>query len=302
MKRKDILDQIQLRQSSIKDYLACPMMFRLKHLEGVKPSFRRPAALHGTVLHRLIYLIHDSKWNLKVEHYYRDLFEELEFYSSESDIPVLWKDREKELSRLEANAIEIIEGYRSKRENREAFIMYAEQSFRVKIHGLWFHGIIDQVRRNADGTIELIDFKSGRQFPTIAFLENDWQLNLYTYALRYGEVLVGDEWIRPRLLPTYSSWYFLRHHEIRKRTTNNGEKGSEKGEPLVRTEKDMETLKLFKRELKHLLNVMLRDWHFPNPNHCSICAFSEECRSRSRIADSPLIDLAKERLKKAEVV
>ena len=59
-KKKEILSQIELRQSTIKDYLSCPLMFKFKHLEGIKPSYRHPAALHGSTLHEAIHLFHSD--------------------------------------------------------------------------------------------------------------------------------------------------------------------------------------------------------------------------------------------------
>jgi len=241
---------------------------------------------------------------MNVAHYYRDVFEWFEFRKEgESDIPVYWKtDREKTIREFEANAIEILDGYRRKRENIEADVLYAEQEFRVKIAGYWFTGTIDQLRRNADGTLELIDFKSGRQQPTVAFLHNDWQLNLYLYALRYGEVKVADEWFKPKLLPDFTSWYFLRGHELRKRTTINGNAGEEKGPTLIRTEKGLMELRRFRKEMEMLLKVMLRDWHFPNTNHCQICNYTRYCLERDQILPEDIVSQARKILEETDQI
>lgn len=187
-------------------------MFKYRHIEKVRPSFRNPAALHGSTLHKLIEWIHTLNWNLNVAEFYREVFFYFEFMKAEEkDIPVFWKNnRELELSEHEQNAVEILEGYRKRSENQKAKVLYSETEFRVKISGYLFCGTIDQVRENEEGTTELIDFKSGKQMPSVAYLHNDWQLNLYLYALKYGELKVNDQWIKPNLLPTYASWYFLR--------------------------------------------------------------------------------------------
>lgn len=302
MRKHEILKQIELRQSTIKDYLSCPLMFRFRHLEKIPPAWRHPAALHGSTLHRLIYLIHRDKWNMDVRHHYREIFNYFEFENgAEAKIPVFWKtDREKTLAAYEQNAVEILDGYRRKRENQQAVILYSEQEFRVKIAGQVFTGTIDQVRRNEDGTLELLDFKSGKQQPTAPFLHNDWQLNLYIYALYYGEIKSGEEWVKPRLLPDYSSWYFLRNHEIRKRTTVNGFSGDEKGEPLIRTEKGLSELRMFRQDMQRLLRVMLRDWHYPNTNHCQICNYARHCMERHQILPDDLVAKARELLAESE--
>lgn len=301
LKKSQILNKIELRQSSIHDYLNCPLMFRFKHLEELTQYSRHPAAIHGSTMHRLLYLIHESKWNMKVEHYYREIFEKIEFKGNESLIPVRWKDREKELKAYEANAVEILDNYRKKIRNQKAFIILAETEFRVKINGLWFTGTIDQVRRNSDGTIEMIDFKTGKQQPNLTFLINDWQLNLYTYALKFGEFKIGEEWIQMDLLPDFSSWYFLRHHEIRKRNTVNGKIGEEKGNPLIRTEKGLNDLRLFRKDLKNLMKNMLRDSHYPNPDFCQLCGYQSVCLDRRNPIPELLVEEAKEILNQVEV-
>jgi len=302
MRKQEILQSIQLRQSTLKDYLNCPLMFRFRHLDKVPPEHRNPAALHGSVLHQLLYMIHEEKWNMNVSHYYRDAFETYEHANgAESSIPLKWKDRDKELSAFEANAIEILDNYRKKEYNREAIILYAECKFRVKIVGHIFTGTIDQVRRNTDNTTEMLDFKSGKQQPSEMALHNDWQLSLYLYALKYGKLLVGDEWIKPNLHPDYCSIYFLRAHEIRKRTTSNGKIGEEKGEPLLRTIRGSIELRAFRAQIRNLLKSMLKDWHYPNPNHCYICSYAEHCKNHNNELPRRTITKARQRLKDLQI-
>ena len=303
MTKNEILQSIQLRQSTIKDYLNCPLMFRFKHLDKMPPEFRNPGALHGSTLHKLLYLIHLDKWNLDVTRYYRDVFEFFEFENgNETLIPVKWDSRDKELAAFEDNAIEILNGYRKRPDNREALILYSEQPFRVKIAGHIFTGTIDQVRKNPDDTIELIDFKSGKQQPNQVAIHNDWQLSLYQYALQYGEFQIGGEWFNPNIKADYSSIYFLRNHEIRKRASSNGSAGAEKGEPLLRSQMDNKQMQLFKNQIRRLLNSMLKDWHYPNPNHCNICQYTNYCVNRHNELPTRLATEAKKRLKEVELV
>ena len=293
-KKKEILSQIELRQSTIKDYLSCPLMFKMKHLEGIKPSYRHPAAIHGSTLHEAIHLFHSDDWYLDIELEYRAIFD---YYSNESDVPIFWKkDQEKEFIAFVKNGVEILEGYRSNSDNTNANVLYSEVKFRVKVAGEEFTGTIDQVRKNRDSTLELIDFKSSKQRPNQAFLKNDWQLSLYAYALKHGELLVNDEWIKPRLLPDHTSWYFLRAHEIRKRTTINGEKGEQKGDPLLRSKRSIDDLKKFRVYTKNILNSMLKEWHYPNPNHCVMCSYKEPCMDGEYTISNEKIEQVKEHL------
>ncbi|MCP3684253.1 MAG: PD-(D/E)XK nuclease family protein [bacterium] len=300
MTKSEILQSIELRQSTIKDYLNCPLMFRFRHIDKISPEHRHPAALHGSTLHKLIYMIHDSNWDMDVAEHYHEIFEGFEF-DENSDVLVKWNDREKDLAVFEVNAVEVLDGYRKHEANREAQVLYSEQQFRVKIGGYLFTGTIDQVRKNPDGTIELIDFKSSKQRPAIASVQQDWQLNLYAYALKYGEFKTNNKWIKPKLNPDYCSVYFLRAHEIRKRTTSNGSKGDEKGDPFIRVRKSEQELKAFRSQMKNLLKSMLKDWHYPNPNHCNICSYTAHCRERNDDLSPELAAKAMKQIKKVNI-
>jgi RecB family exonuclease len=287
--KQDILDSIELRQSTIKDWLFCSRMFHLKHIEGLQENYRHSAMVHGSVIHKIIDIFHKGFWHIDLRTAYLEIFEMI---GAESDVPVYYKE---DLARLVDNAIELLEGYRNKPINREAEVLYSEVPFRVKIAGHWFTGTIDQVRVNQDGTIELLDLKTSKQRPSVAFLHNDWQLNLYTYALYYGELYEEGQWLSRKLRPTYSSWYFLRSHEIRKRTTVNGKAGQQKGEPLIRSEKGIEDLRRFREDMKALLKVMLKDWSFPNPQNCGMCSFAKICMDKNPLS-SKLVEQAQELL------
>ncbi|MCP4583791.1 MAG: PD-(D/E)XK nuclease family protein [candidate division Zixibacteria bacterium] len=301
MTKKEILQTIQLRQSTLKDYLNCPMMFKFRHLDKLQPEYRHPAALHGSVIHKLLYMIHDDKWNLNVANYYGEIFERYEFgKEGESKIPVKWKDKAKELAAYESNANEMLDNYRKWEPNQQASILYAEQRFRVKIGGYVFTGTIDQVRRYPDDTTELLDFKSSKQRPNDLAMYNDWQLALYQYAIKHGEVLIEDNWIKPKLHPDYCSIYFLRTHEIRKRTTVNGKAGDEKGEPLIRTQKSPQDIRQFREQVLNLLKAMLKDWHFPNPNHCNLCNYKSHCLERAAELPKAFVAEARKRLKETQ--
>jgi RecB family exonuclease len=304
MTKAEILDKIELRQSTVKDFLMCPLMFKYRHIDKIKPTTRHPAALHGSALHAVIYLMHQESWHVDFEKIYEKAFHHYEFDKpGESHIPVLWRgNRQRELELFTKNAAEILSGYQSFPENKNATVLFAESPFRVSVGGYHFTGTIDQVRKNPDGTVELLDFKSSKQRPHPASLENDWQLNLYTYALQYGELELNGQWIRPGILADHSSIYFLRAHEVRKRTTVNGKAGEEKGDPFLRTQKNFEDLRNFRKESMALLKVMLKDWHFPNTNGCLICSFKEHCLSRQPCVSNSLVAKAQKQLRELNFI
>jgi RecB family exonuclease len=221
-------------------------------------------------------------------------------HEGENRIPVKWKNRKAELEDFEQNAAEILDGYRKKPENREAEVLYSEQPFRVKIAGYYFTGTIDQVRRNSDGSMELIDFKSSKQRPSDPALHNDWQLSLYLYALKYGELKKSEEWIKSRIHPGYCTIYFLRAHEIRRRSSESGAAGEEKGDPFIRIRKTIEDMRRFRKYTADLLKAMLRDWYFPNTNHCHLCPYTAHCLNEKRDFPDRVITRARRQLKQVQ--
>ncbi|MDZ7796970.1 MAG: PD-(D/E)XK nuclease family protein [Candidatus Marinimicrobia bacterium] len=103
MTKNEILQTIELRQSSIKDHLNCPLMFRFKHIEQIPETFRCSAALHGTALHKVIHRLHTEDWNLPLRKAYMEALDEA---VAESDVEVRWKDTPEKYCE---NAIEILE-------------------------------------------------------------------------------------------------------------------------------------------------------------------------------------------------
>ena len=279
-RKAEILAKIELRQSTIKDWLNCPLMYRYRHVEGLKPAFRNLAALHGSALHLAIHELHTQGFDQDLSNLYRSSFTQVR--DAEPEIPIHWKEgMEADLARLQANASEILEGYSSYTENRNTTVLFSEVRFRVRIRAYELSGTMDQVRRNSSGGCELIDLKSGMQRPNMRSLPVDWQLSLYAYALKHGEVLVNGKWIRPGLSVDRTVIYFLRAHEKYKRNSKYGRQGDEKGSPLMACEKPGWDLMRFKQDFLNLVKMITRDWPFPNPGACGFCAYHAICRQRS---------------------
>jgi len=279
-RKAEILSRIELRQSTIKDWLSCPLMFRFSHVLQLAPSYRSLAAIHGSVLHLCIHRLHMEGFCQDLGLLYTRALEEV--LESDSHIPIRWKkgvDEDKMI--MKTHAEEILQGYVNHEQNRTSTLMYSEAKFRVRVSGMLLTGTIDQVRRNMDNTLELIDLKSGMQRPLKRALQRDWQLNLYAYALRFGEIFMHGSWVRIRMKVHRTSIYFLRAHEIYKRDGKYGKKGSQKGQPWISVEKPSWELIQFKQELSNIIKMMTRDWAFPNTSSCGFCAYRDHCDDRS---------------------
>ena len=278
-RKAEILKRIELRQSTIKDWLSCPLMYRYRHVLKLDPSYRSLAAIHGSTLHLCIYRLHLHGFDQELEVLYTKALEET--FDEEAHIPIHWKhEPDEDVSILKTHGLEILKGYVNHERNRTDTLLFSEVKFRVSVSGMILTGTIDQVRRSVYGTRELIDLKSGMQRPYKRALKRDWQLNLYAYALRYGEVLVNGSWLRIRMKVDRTSIYFLRAHEIYKRHGKYGKKGSQKGQPWISVEKPSWELFQFKQELRNIIKMMTKDWAFPNTASCGFCAFHDQCDDR----------------------
>ncbi|MBT6759465.1 MAG: PD-(D/E)XK nuclease family protein, partial [Candidatus Marinimicrobia bacterium] len=266
--------------STIKDWLSCPLMFRFRHVLKLDPSYRSLAAIHGSALHLCIHRLHMEGFDLDLGLLYTQALEEI--LGAEKHIPIRWKKGvEEDRLIMKTHAEEILKGYVNHEQNRTSTLMYSEVKFRVRVNGMLLTGTIDQVRRNIDGTLELVDLKSGMQRPFKRSLRLDWQMNLYAYALRYGELLFHDSWVKSRMKVTRTSIYFLRAHEIYKRDGKYGKKGCQKGQPWISVEKPSWELIQFKQELGNIIKMMTRDWAIPNTSSCGFCAYRDHCDDRS---------------------
>ena len=284
MTKQEILDTIELRQSTLKTWLSCPLMYKYRHIDKLEPSFRYPGTIHGSALHLVLSWLHEGQWKGDLRALYTKALNYQLYASEEEHIPVRWKrDMEKEIEALKRNAVEILENYRSKEYNQDALVLFSEVQFRVKILGYLFTGTIDQVRKNPDGSIELLDFKSSKMRPNRYAIPNDLQLTLYAYAIKFGELLMDNIWVKTNMLVDSVGIYFLRGHEIYKRKVPGKEIGDEKGSPFIRTKKTIQELRAFRHELRAQLSAMIKPWYYPNTvsGACSYCSYAEHCISRN---------------------
>jgi len=282
MTKQEILDTIELRQSTLKTWLSCPLMYKYRHIDKLEPSFRYPGTVHGSALHLVLSWLHEGQWNGDLLALYAKALNHYLYAGTEEHIPVRWKrDMVKEIEALKVNAVEILENYRSKDYNQDAIVLFSEVQFRVKILGYLFTGTIDQVRKNPDGSIELLDFKSSKMRPNQYAIPNDLQLTLYSYAIKFGELLVDGFWVKPNMLMDSVGIYFLRGHEIYKRKVPGKEIGDEKGDPFIRTEKTIQDLRAFRTEIRHQLSAMVKPWYYPNTASCAFCTYSTHCITRN---------------------
>ena len=297
MTKQEILDTIELRQSTLKTWLSCPLMYKYRHIDKLEPAFRYPGTVHGSALHLVLSWLHAGEWKGDLRALYTKALNYYLYASDEEHIPVRWKGEiGKEIEALKTNAVEILENYRNKGYNQDALVLFSEVQFRVKILGYLFTGTIDQVRKNPDGTIELLDFKSSKMRPNQYAIPNDLQLTLYGYACKFGELLVDGIWVKPNMLLDSVGIYFLRGHEVYKRKVPGKEIGDEKGSPFMQTTKSIQELRAFRHEIRSQLSAMVKPWYYPNTASCAFCSYATHCVGRNDTVPEIQADMAHELL------
>ena len=276
---------MQLRQSLINQYLFCPKSFQLEQVQGVQPAYRSHAALNGSVIHELLHRMHNGHWNLNPEWMYDEVLQRLEFEGPEQLIPVDWNNREVEVTRYREDTVEIICNYRLKPYNRDAEVILSEAPFTVKVGRVEFIGTVDQIRKNPDGTLELIDFKTSSRTPNDAALASSYQLTLYSLAMLYGTFHTANGTLQFLQLPDYATWYHLRNHIPYKRKTTVGDqvfqKGDEKpGDPRYRICITPDMIRAFRKDVSKIARA-IKESIFPrvaSTATCSLCKFGTACQ------------------------
>jgi len=192
--------------------------------------------------------------------------------------------------------VEMLWGYMRREENRETEVLLAEANYRFRITPYrttyYLEGSIDQLRRNWDGTLELVEFKSGRRRDYSPFsMMLDYQLSMHAFALYGGEFqLEGDGgWRVLKLIPNYLSLYFLQDHlpyrkngkrvDARDGRVVAYRKGEERGDGLYRTSRPLQRLQSIPKELGRVCAAIRRGEFYRRPSELchKYCPFRGYC-------------------------
>ena len=91
MTKQEILDTIELRQSTLKTWLSCPLMYKYRHIDKLEPSFRYPGTVHGSALHLVLSWLHEGQWKGDLRGLYTKALNHYLYAGTEEHIPVRWK-------------------------------------------------------------------------------------------------------------------------------------------------------------------------------------------------------------------
>lgn len=289
----------RLHPSNLVDWQGCGKRFELITMMDERPRWRNHQAINGTAIHSVIERIHrDGLWDTgpqEIQRLYVDSFAAaiLEPKNpNESLSPVFWGDMGDEAGGLAYHApdsIAMIEGYRGDERNRDAEILLLENTWRATFGGFDWEGTIDQVRRGAGGSIELVDLKTGKERPGPIPLAM-WPQGL-TYAMASEHAVFhprgADQhtpWTPMSFKVSRLTWAHLRDYVPYKRSgrTPSGvvyKAGDTRGQVFYTIDVKPKVLDAHAREIRMFADAVQagRFERRPSNHQCSRCTVSEVC-------------------------
>ncbi|MGC8667865.1 MAG: RecB family exonuclease [Chthonomonadales bacterium] len=161
-------------------YLECPMKYRYIYVDRIGRFYlhARPQFSLGTAVHRALQAFHAEGTALSQE----ELMERLH----QSWVPAGFADRQEEEAFRQA-AQEMIAAYHSVGQARaEAGVqtLLLEKVLRTDMGRFLLMGRVDRVDRHADGSLEIVDYKSGRLTVAPEDVASDLAMGIYQLILR----------------------------------------------------------------------------------------------------------------------
>lgn len=238
-----------LSHTQINTYETCPLKYKYQYVLKI-PTGPRGSASFGSSVHNTLQKFYQEfakDSGIGLPH----LLNLLEV----SWIPVGYSSRE-EQKRQKEEAKQMLENYFHSFHTPEIAVKDVEKLFKIKVGSdIFLTGKIDRVDEKADGTIEIIDYKTGKM-PDEKKLKKDMQLAIYAMA-------ASDYGLYRKPIEKISlSFYYLAHRE---KIT------------LSRTEEDIQDVKMKVREVAD----KIRQGDFPARTGpwCDYCDFKMICEA-----------------------
>ncbi|HUS49157.1 MAG TPA: PD-(D/E)XK nuclease family protein [Candidatus Paceibacterota bacterium] len=200
---------MRISYSSLENFKQCPLKYKLSNIDKIKEP-KSKEAIFGTYIHKVLKWFYQKDPNFPtldvLLKYYRD-------YWPQKTEGFEWKDSEEEKSYFK-EGIRILEEFYNKNIPHKTSILDLETRFEVvldehpdKPNGKHIlTGVIDRIDKLPDGTLEIIDYKTGKRMPSQKALDKNNQLSLYAIGLK-------SRWPRIKMEDLKLSLYFLKFNE-----------------------------------------------------------------------------------------
>ncbi|MDP3911647.1 MAG: PD-(D/E)XK nuclease family protein [Gemmatimonadales bacterium] len=182
--------------TAIRDYLTCPRMYYFARVLGLQRESTSFAGFFGQAVHWSIANWHSLGRRDPVEVLLADYERKIEglIQKAQADgLTIDGFDGPETLEKYRALATEMFAGYHADPRNQVELVVN-EHRFEVEITSstkkvYLFSGYVDQVRRHPDGSLHLVDLKTGQTRPSDHLLTLDEQLSLYAIAMVRGRFM-----------------------------------------------------------------------------------------------------------------
>ena len=247
---------MRISYSSLENFKQCPLKYKLSNIDKIKEP-KSKEAIFGTYIHKVL------KWFYQKDPDFPTLDSLLKYYRDywpQKTEGFEWKDSGEEKSYFK-EGLRMLEEFYNKNIPHKTSILDLETRFEVvldehpdKPNGKHIlTGVIDRIDKLPDGTLEIIDYKTGKRMPSQRALDKNNQLSLYAIGLK-------SRWPRIKMKDLKLSLYFLKFNE--KINTK-------------RTEKDLEEVKNKAIDLIH--KIEKSDFEPHSSFLCGWCGYRNIC-------------------------
>lgn len=257
----EVVGTMNYSYSRLDTYKKCPRKYAYKYLE--KPDIEKRASIEaylGTTCHNAIQQVYrDLALSKRMS-----LEEVLAFYENEwdkrrPDNLRIVRERYTEGHYRETGRRYVQDFYAAHAPFEDGRTIGVEKDVYINIRdGYMLVGRIDRLVDHGKGCLEVIDYKTDRNLPSLQDLEQNWQLPLYHLGLQQ---------MFPEVTDVKCTWYYLAHG---------------KSLSLRRTQEDLDRLK---GDVLALIGTIESVATFePNPTAlCSWCDYEAICPARKHL-------------------
>jgi RecB family exonuclease len=210
---------MRISYSSLENFKNCPLKYKFSEIDKIKEP-KTKEAIFGNYLHQVL------KWFYQQDPHFPTLEGLLGYYynhwptstkastgESKKEEGFTWQDEQEEKDYFQ-EGMRMLEEYYKKNFPPKSMIMDLETRFEAVVdetpdkpggkHILT--GVIDRIDKLPDGTIEIIDYKTGKRVPSQNDVDTNLQLSIYALGLQ-------RKWPKIKLEDLRLSLYFLKFGE-----------------------------------------------------------------------------------------
>lgn len=173
-----------LSPTRIETYLTCAVKYRYIYHDKIGRFYlkARPGYSFGSTLHHVLQSFHEevkvTGESQSVEHLHEQM--EARWISAGYETP----EQEAEYRARGADIVQAYHAAAQERIARQVETLWTEKTITTDLGPFKLQGRVDRIDRHADGTLEIVDYKSGRMEVTAEEVADSLAMNIYQWILR----------------------------------------------------------------------------------------------------------------------